>query len=133
MIVYTDSLDGIVADHLRGGFLAGWRNPLTPDQHLAVLTGSDHVVLARDDTTGAVVGFVTAITDGVLSAYIPLLEVLPGYQGRGIGTEITERMLAKLENFRMVDLLCDLELQPFYRRLGVLPATGMMARRYHLL
>ena len=39
-------------------------------------------MLARDDA-GRVVGFVTAISDGVLSAYIPLLEVLPEYQGAG--------------------------------------------------
>ena len=48
MISYTDSLDGISADHLRGGFFAGWPNPPSPETHLCVLHGSDHVWLARD-------------------------------------------------------------------------------------
>jgi hypothetical protein len=30
---------------------------------------------------GRVIGFITAVTDKVLSAYIPLLEVLPAYRG----------------------------------------------------
>ena len=33
-----------------------------------------------------VVGFVTATSDGVLSAYIPFLEVVPAYRSRGIGS-----------------------------------------------
>ena len=51
------------------------------------------------------VGFVTAISDGVLSAFIPLLEVLPEWQGPGIGTELVRRILAELEDFYMVSRL----------------------------
>lgn len=76
------------------------------------------------------VGFITAITDGVLSAYIPLLEVLPAYRGRGTGSELLRRLLQKLDHLYMVDLLCDAELQPFYERMGMRPATGMMIRNY---
>jgi len=55
----------------------------------------------------------------VLSAYIPLLEVLPEWQGRGIGTELMRRLLDRLRGLYMVDLCCDAELEPFYRRLGL--------------
>ncbi|MBA2682288.1 MAG: GNAT family N-acetyltransferase, partial [Ktedonobacteraceae bacterium] len=72
----------------------------------------------------------TAITDHVLCAYIPLLEVLPSYQGQGIGTELVRRMLEKLNNIYMVDLLCDPDLQPFYARAGMQPTTGMLLRNY---
>ena len=130
MIVYTDSLAGITPDHLRGGFFVGWPNPPTPESHLHLLAGSNQVFLACDDQTGQVVGFITAITDGVLAAYIPLLEVLPAYQGRGIGSELTRRMLATLRDLYMVDLLCDPDRQPFYARLGMRPATGMLLRHY---
>ena len=75
-------------------------------------------------------GFITAISDSVLCAYIPLLEVLPDYQGRGIGQELTQRMLAKLDHLYMVDLLCDANLQPFYARLGMRAASGMLRRNY---
>ncbi|HUV04108.1 MAG TPA: GNAT family N-acetyltransferase [Armatimonadota bacterium] len=128
MIQYTDSLIGITADNLQG-FFVGWPNPLSPETHLKLLEGSDHIVLAVDDETGDVVGFVTAITDGVLSAYIPLLEVLPGYQGRGIGKELTRRMLDRLRGFYMVDTVCDPELVPFYARFRMVAGHAMMLRR----
>ena len=53
------------------------------ERRLEILRGSDRALLAPPATTGRLVGFVTAITDGVLSAFIPLLEVLPEYQGQG--------------------------------------------------
>ena len=86
------------------------------------------MILAVDDATGNVVGFITAITDETLFAYIPLLEVLPEYRGRGIGSELVRRMLAKLEGMYAVDLLCDPDVQPFYERLGMMKACGMLRR-----
>jgi len=129
MIVYTDSLNQITPDNLLG-FFVGWPNPPSPETHLKLLMNSDEVLLAVDDETGNVAGFITAISDGILSAYLPLLEVLPAYQGQGIGSELVRRMLEKLKGLYMVDLLCDAELQPFYTRLGMRPARGMMARHY---
>ncbi|MBW2621322.1 MAG: GNAT family N-acetyltransferase [Deltaproteobacteria bacterium] len=77
-----------------------------------------------------VMGFVTAISDGILSACIPLLEVLPEYQSQGIGLELMKRIIAEYKDFYMMDLTCGPETQPFYTRLGMAPATGMMIRRY---
>jgi len=50
------------------------------------------VELALDGN--AVTGFVTAISDGVISAFIPLLEVLPEDQHQRIGTELVCRSLS---------------------------------------
>ena len=132
------------------GFFEGWRRSVSPEEHLELLRRSDHVVLALDggpdaqalDTDPApdhhaapdaavdrVVGFITAISDGVLAAYIPLLEVLPDYRGRGIGTELARRLLHRLNGLYMVDVMCDCNVQPFYERLGMLPSTGMVIRR----
>jgi ribosomal protein S18 acetylase RimI-like enzyme len=129
MITYTDSTAGVSLVNLRG-FFVGWPNPPAPETHLRILNGSDAVVLARDEASGAVVGFITAISDGVSCAYIPHLEVLPEYQGRGIGSELARRMLEKLSRLYMIDLLCDPDVQPFYARLGMHPATGMLIRNY---
>ena len=115
-VEYADSVDGVAAEHL-AGFFVGWPEPPSPERHLELLHASDHVVLARDGEH--VVGFVTAISDGVLSAYVPLLEVLPEYQGQGIGSELTQRLLARLDGLYMVDLSCDDDLVPFYERLGL--------------
>lgn len=128
MVIYRTSLEGITPDALRGGFFVGWPNAPTAETHLRLLQGSDYVVLAYDEESGAVVGFITAISDGVLSAYIPLLEVLPAHQHRGIGAELVRRMLAQLSHLYMVDLPCDPDLQPFYARLALRPSTGMPQR-----
>jgi GNAT superfamily N-acetyltransferase len=117
MIAYEDDASAVAPEQLEG-FFVGWPSPPSPERHLELLRGSAHVVLARDED-GRVVGFVTAISDGVLSSYIPLLEVLPEYQGHGVGTELMRRMLAKLRDLYMVDLCCDAALEPFYRRLGL--------------
>jgi ribosomal protein S18 acetylase RimI-like enzyme len=129
MIAYAESHESIVAGQLRG-FFVGWPDPPSPEAHLRILRGSFAVVLALDDATGMVVGFVTAISDGVSSAYIPHLEVLPDYQGRGIGTALLARLLARLRQLYMIDLTCDPEVQPFYARLGLRPSTGMLIRNY---
>lgn len=128
MIEYTDSLAGIEPHHLHG-FFVGWWQPPTPDKHLRLLRGSDHVVLAIDAEAGRVVGFVTALTDGVQSAFIPLLEVLPEYQRRGIGQELMRLMLDRLDAIPNVDLMCDPDVVPFYERFGMTPVTGMVIRR----
>ena len=86
----------------------------TQGTHLRLLHGSDEIELATDEETGQVVGFATAITDGVLSAYIPLFEVLPAYRGRGVASELVRRLLKKLDHHYMIDLLCDADLQPFF-------------------
>src|SRR4051812_37547160 len=113
MIQHVDSLDGIQASQLHG-FFVDWPNPPTAESHLRLLAGSDSIVL----------------TDGVLSAYIPLLEVLPPYQGQGIGQTLVRQVLAQLGELYMVDLLCDSELESFYARFGMQPACGMIIRNY---
>lgn len=126
-IQYVTTLGAIAPDQLRG-FFVGWRKPLTPEEHLCLLRGSAHVVLAVGGR-GDVVGFINAVSDGCYAAYIPLLEVLPEYQGRGIGSELVRRMMDLLGPYRMIDLVCDEDMARFYRRLGWYPGRAMMIRR----
>ncbi|MBM3134089.1 MAG: GNAT family N-acetyltransferase [Chloroflexi bacterium] len=128
-MVYRDSVEGLTPEQLQG-FFVGWPNPPSPEVHLRLLRQSAVVILAQDTETQAIVGFMTAITDGVLAAYIPFLEVLPSYQHRGIGRVLVSRMLERLKQFYMIDLLCDEELQPFYESLGMHRAVGMLWRNY---
>lgn len=129
MITYTPDVDGIGADQL-AGFFEGWPSPPSRETHLRLLRGSDEVVLAIDDASGAVVGFVTAITDGVLSAYIPLLEVLPAYRGRGVARELVTRLREALRGYYMIDLVCDEALTAFYESLGFRRMLAMAIRDY---
>lgn len=127
-LTYQDTIIGIDAAQL-SGFFRHWKFPLTPEAHPRLLAQSDFVVLAIG-SNGAVVGFVTALSDRVQSAFIPLLEVLPACRGQGIGTELMRRMLEKLGNLPAVDLTCASELQSFYLRLGMMPSVGMIVRNY---
>jgi ribosomal protein S18 acetylase RimI-like enzyme len=115
LVIYTDTADAITADQLRG-FFVGWPVAPSPERHLELLRGRHAVELALDDD--AVVGFVTATGDGVMSAFIPLLEVLPEYQHQGVGTELVRRLLGQLDDLYMIDLCCDADLEPFYTALG---------------
>ena len=122
-----DDLRGVTADDLVG-FFDGWPSPPSAEAHLRLLEGSDFVVIARDGER--VVGFATAISDGVLSAYIPLLEVRPSHRGQGIGTQLIERLLARLSDLYMIDIVCDDDLVSFYERLGFVKGVSMMRRNY---
>ena len=128
MINFQDSISNISPDTLEG-FFVGWVKPPTPKKHMQVLQQSDYVLLAIDSETDKVVGFLTVITDS-LCAYIPLLEVLPDYQGRGIGKTLVKKMLKKLKDLDSVDLLCDPPLQAFYTDCGMTKATGMTLKNY---
>ncbi|MEW5925230.1 MAG: GNAT family N-acetyltransferase [Candidatus Zixiibacteriota bacterium] len=121
-MIYKEKIDGITEDRLQG-FFVGWPNPPTPDTLLEILHNSSHIVLAIDNETGIVVGIITAVSDNVISAYIPLLEVLPEYQGRGIGGELMRLMMKKLEGLYMIDLICDKDKVAFYEKFGLKSAS----------
>ncbi|WP_433747316.1 GNAT family N-acetyltransferase [Falsibacillus pallidus] len=128
-MIYKNSIDGISSDMLNG-FFDGWPNPPSPETHLKMLKNSSSVVIAFDEQENKVVGFITAISDGILSAYIPFLEVLPAYQSKGIGNALVKRMLEELKDIYMIDLCCDDDLVPYYEKLGMFRANGMLFRNY---
>ncbi|MFB7159116.1 GNAT family N-acetyltransferase [Lysinibacillus sp. NPDC056232] len=130
-MIYKNGLDGISEDRLNG-FFVDWPNPPNPQTHLKLLKNSSKVVIALDEHTNHVVGFITAISDGVLSAYIPLLEVLPEYKNKGIGKELVKQMLKELNDIYMVDLCCDDDLVPYYEKLGMFKSNGMLVRNYEM-
>jgi ribosomal protein S18 acetylase RimI-like enzyme len=128
VIRYADSLSGIEPHQLEG-FFVGWQHPFPPETHLRMLAGSNLAQLAIDTESNQVVGFVAALTDGVQGAFITLLEVLPAYQGQGIGQALMEQMLDRLSHIQTIELMCEADLAPFYQRFGMKPTTGMVLRR----
>ena len=128
MISYQTDTAEITPTKLQG-FFVGWPNPPSPETHLRLLESSQLIELALDQT-GNVIGYLTVLSDGVLFAYISSLEVLPAHQGRGIGQELMRRMLVRLHTVYAIDLICDPDVQPFYAKVGMRPATGMRIRNY---
>jgi ribosomal protein S18 acetylase RimI-like enzyme len=109
-------------------FFEGW--PVRPSQSkfMAALRGSFAVEIAVS-SEGRAVGFVNAISDGVAAAFVPWLEVVPASRGRGIGRELTRRMMARLDGLYSVDLVCDPDLVGYYRKLGLREVSAMALRR----
>jgi len=128
-MLFKNSLDGVTVDMLKG-FFVDWPNPPSAETHLKLLKNSSYIVLAIDEEVNRVVGFITATSDDVLSAYIPLLEVLPEYKNQGIGKELVSRMLKQLDHLYMIDLCCDEDLVPYYEKFGMFKGTGMILRNY---
>ncbi len=131
MIEFINTLMTITEKNL-SGFFVDWPNPPTAQMHIKILENSSYFWLAIDTSSGNVVGFINAISDKTLCAYIPLLEVLPEYKGKEIGSELVRHMLITLKDYYMVDLLCDDNLTNFYKRFDMFEARGMMLRNYKM-
>ncbi|MGE5579661.1 MAG: GNAT family N-acetyltransferase [Bacillota bacterium] len=120
--------DPLLAPAELQGFCVGWVNPLDPETLWKALKGSYRYVIAGDDD-GKVIGFANAISDGVFAAYIPMIEVLPEHQGKGVGTALMRTLLEELRDIWVVDLMCDDDVKGFYERLGMYRLSGMRVRR----
>ena len=127
MITYSSDINKITVQNL-DGFFVGWAKPLTPEQHYNHLSKCASFVVALDGQR--IVGFISALSDGLGCAFIPLFEVLPDYQKQGIGTELMRRMLEILKDISAVDLMCDENVQGFYERFGMKKLCGMGIRRH---
>ena len=128
MIEYRSDVTTLTPEQIQG-FFVGWQNPFSPETHLRMLTGSDLAQVAIDADSGRVVGFVAALTDDVQGAFITLLEVLPEYQGQGVGKALLTQMLDRLSHIQTIELMCDADLVPFYEQFGMKPSGGMVLRR----
>lgn len=130
-LTFTNSIHGVDPAALGANFFDGWRSPPSAAEHLTLLRGSSHVALALDGEH--VVGFATAVSDGVLAAYIPLVEVLPPYRRQGVGSTLVRILLADVGELYMVDVMCDEDVLPFCEALGFRRAGGAIRRnrRWH--
>ena len=77
-------------------------------------------VYESEDQGQKLVGFVDCVSNGVTDAYIQDLMVHPDFQGKGIGTELMNKMIEHLKEagIYMISVLYDEELKDFYSRFG---------------
>ena len=126
-IIYSNRVNQLDPNQLQG-FFFGWPKCPDAETHLEILQKSYSAWIALHNNS--CVGFINALSDNVFYAHIPLLEVLPKYQGYGIGKELVIRMLDTLDNMYAIDIICDETLVSFYKDLGLKKSVGMIVRNY---
>lgn len=109
-------------------FFVGWTKQPTQEIFEKILKNSSVVVTAVE--SGQVIGFATALTDNAIAAYISLIEVLPEYQGKGVGSALIKRILERLGDLYMIDTVCDENLVGFYDKFGMKRGIAMSKRNY---
>jgi len=90
----------------------------------AMLERSDVVVALHVD--GELAGFARALTDEVYLAIILDVIVAPAYRGTGLGAALMDAIVnhPKVSGARSIELVCQPDLMPFYRRWGFTDRVG---------
>jgi len=94
----------------------GWSAADKPELLHKALLASHSLITAWDGAR--LIGLGNAISDGYLVVYYSHLLVLPEYQGRGIGRELMQRLLARYRGFHQHVLIADGRSLDFYRKCG---------------
>jgi GNAT superfamily N-acetyltransferase len=98
----------------------GWNKEyhLSQEELYSTLVKSYYCVSAYQ--SGKLVGFGRILSDGVLHAMIYEMMVLPGYQGKGIGSVIMKMLIRKCQenNIRDIQLFCAQGKRKFYEKYG---------------
>jgi ribosomal protein S18 acetylase RimI-like enzyme len=97
-----------------------WCKGRSEAQVSRMLAASDAVAAVVDRTTGRLVGFARALSDGLFRAHVYDVAVAAGHRGRGLGRRVMEAVLAdpRVAGAEVVHLDCMADVAPFYERLG---------------
>jgi GNAT superfamily N-acetyltransferase len=121
------AVDGRHLDQLLELFAgAWWTASRTAGDVAAMLAGTDIVVALVHRSTDRLVGFARAITDGVYLAVVLDVIVAPDMRGEGLGGMLLDAIVGheRLTAVRSVELVCQPEMLPFYRRWGFTDRVG---------
>ena len=114
-----DQIDQIIALYRE----AGWWSGSTDDRNLvARLVAGSHCFLAAL-SGGRIIGMGRAISDRASDAYIQDVTVSAAFRGRGIGSRIVERLVARLrdDGLNWIGLIAERNSAAFYAPLGFSP------------
>ncbi len=105
----------------------GWQHRIPSMDYLqALIAASQRVVVAVD--ASQVVGFARAITDGLSNGYLSMVVVQESCRGRGIGTQLVERIVGDEPNVTWVLRAGREGAQEFFSRLGFTASAEAMER-----
>jgi predicted N-acetyltransferase YhbS len=122
--------EGVDADHLDAlmSLFANewWTSRRTIADVQRMIAGSDLVFSAVDDSSGALIGFARVLTDWVYLASVLDVVVALEARERRVGSALMESVVThpRLQDVRSVELVCQPDLIPFYRRFGFTDTVG---------
>ncbi len=100
--------------------LEGWWSKESDDPEMVaqIISGSHcFMIVTKDDVT---IGMGRALSDGVSDAYIQDVTVKKSYRGQGIGTQIIQKLVERLntDGLEWIGLIAEKNSHKFYKRLG---------------
>jgi predicted N-acetyltransferase YhbS len=115
----------VSAEEVLGLFKSVWWAASRELREVTTMIERSDVVFALRDETG-LVGFARVLTDEVYLALILDVIVAPSHRGTGLGAALMEAIVnhPKVSGARCVELVCQPDLMPFYRRWGFTDQVG---------
>lgn len=105
----------------------GWDRPVTEADLAAVLAAGPAVAAWNGEE---LVGFVRALSDGHLAAYIEDVMVHERCRHLGVGSALMARLLAELADVAVINLFCASGPVPFYEQQGFRPSDYVLLQRH---
>ncbi len=125
MIQWSSSMDSVDWPALSEMYRLAPLGNKSPDWLKTAFTNSMFKFFAQED--GAVIAAGRAVADGVDCSYLCDIAVHPSHQGRGLGREVIERLVAASQGHRKIILYSVPGKEDFYRRFGFRRMTTAMA------
>lgn len=94
----------------------GW-NRMEKEYENPLMTSYYHIAVYEKEE---LIGYIDSVSNGVTDAYIQDLMVHPDYQGKGVGTELMNKMIKYLKEKRIyiISVVFEESLKPFYDKFG---------------
>ncbi|MFK4083632.1 GNAT family N-acetyltransferase [Kribbella sp. NPDC020789] len=105
---------------------AWWMANRTADETRRILRESDVVMALVDSSLDRIVGFCRVLTDYVHVAFVLDVVIAPEHRGSGYGAMLMDALVhnSQLAQVRSIELVCQPDLVPFYRRWGFTDQVG---------
>jgi GNAT superfamily N-acetyltransferase len=103
-----------------------WTSDRSDDDVAGMLRGSDLVFAAIHRPTDQLVGFARVLTDDTYLAVILDVIVSADHRKRGLGAQLLDAVVGhpRLARVRSLELACQPDLVPFYRKFGFTDRVG---------
>ena len=111
---YNENISAKVLSDLRES--VGW-NRMEEEYENPLMTSYCHITVYENDE---LIGYIDCVSNGVTDAYIQDLMVHPDYQGKGVGTDLMNKMISHLKekSIYMISVVFEESLKPFYNKFG---------------